>query len=182
MLSFRLNKLVVWVTRHATLKNEDKRAMFKQNLISCASLAALVFLLVNSSSFAQPPAQEPALDRTVQDMQLKWNPCPAFMPKGCVIALLHGDLAKDNADVFFKMPAHSTIPTHSHTSAERIVVVAGELHVTYEGQQTAVIKPGTYAYGPAKRPHNVFCASAEDCVLFIAFESPVDAIPSKDAK
>ena len=156
--------------------------MFKRKLISRVLLIALMFLPVVSSSFAQTSAQEPALDLTVQDAQLKWNPCPAFMPKGCVIALLHGDLAKDNADVFFKMPAHSTIPTHSHTSAERIVVVAGKLHVTYEGQQTSVITPGTYAYGPAKRSHKVFCASAEDCVLFIAFESPVDAIPSKDAQ
>jgi quercetin dioxygenase-like cupin family protein len=156
--------------------------MVKHRFVKHTLLIIFVFLSTISSSFALTSTQEPALDRTVQDTQLKWNPCPAFMPKGCVIALLHGDLAKENADVFFKIPAHSTIPTHSHTSAERIVVVVGELHVTYEGQQTAVIKPGTYAYGPAKRSHKVFCASAEDCVLFIAFESPVDAIPSKDAQ
>jgi quercetin dioxygenase-like cupin family protein len=158
--------------------------MFKQSFISNSLLTAVLFLLVVTGSFAgtQASAQEPALDRNVQDAQLKWNPCPTFMPKGCVIALLHGDLAKENADVFFKMPAHSTIPTHWHTSAERIVVVAGELHVTYEGQQTAVIKPGTYAYGPAKRSHKVFCASADACVLFIAFETPVDAVATEDTK
>jgi quercetin dioxygenase-like cupin family protein len=156
--------------------------MVKQRFKKHIVLIILMFFSAISSSYALTPTQEPALDFTVQAAQLKWNPCPAFMPKGCVIALLHGDLAKENADVFFKMPAHSTIPTHSHTSAERIVVVAGELHVTYEGQKTTVIKPGTYAYGPAKRSHKVFCASAEDCVLFIAFESPVDAIPSKDTQ
>jgi uncharacterized RmlC-like cupin family protein len=58
-----------------------------------------------------------------------------------------------------------------------MVLVAGELHVTYLGQDAAILKPGTYAYGPAKRPHSGLCASAVPCVLFIAFESPVDAVP-----
>ena len=89
----------------------------------------------------------------------------------------NGDPAKANADVFFKVPANSTLPLHWHASAERMVLVAGELRVTYEGQAEASLKPGTYAYGPAKRPHSGFCASAVPCVLFIAFESPVDAMP-----
>jgi hypothetical protein len=32
-----------------------------------------------------------------------------------------------------------------------------------------------YAYGPAKAVHRGRCVSAEACVLFIAFEGPVDA-------
>ena len=36
---------------------------------------------------------------------------------------------------------------------------------------------GLCAYGPAKRPHKGFRASAVPCVLFIAFESPLDAVP-----
>ena len=58
-----------------------------------------------------------------------------------------------------------------------MVLVAGELHVTYAGQKKAVLKPGSYAYGPAKRPHDGYCASKVPCVLFIAFESPLDAVP-----
>lgn len=104
-------------------------------------------------------------------------PCPPFLPKGCGIAVLHGDPAKDNADVFFKVPGKSTIPLHWHTSPERMVLVAGQLHVTYEGQKKVILKPGTYAYGPAKKAHNGYCASKVDCVLFIAFESPLDAVP-----
>jgi len=62
-----------------------------------------------------------------------------------------------------------------------MVLVAGELHVTYEGQPKAILKPGSYAYGPAKLPHSGECASAVPCVLFIAFESPLDAIPIEGA-
>jgi hypothetical protein len=33
-----------------------------------------------------------------------------------------------------------------------------------------------YAYGPAKLAHKAVCGNAGPCVLFIAFEAPVDAI------
>ena len=65
---------------------------------------------------------------------------------------------------------------HTVTSAERMVLVSGELQVTYEGQKMSVLKAGSYAYGPAKVPHKGYCASAAPCVLFVAFEGPVDAI------
>ena len=147
----------------------------------CSSL--LVFFgLVGSSALAHSPVQEAAVTHAADDASLKWGPCPPFLPTGCGIAVLHGDPAKANVDVFFKIPAKSTIPLHWHTSVERMVLVAGELHVTYDGQKMAVLRPGTYAYGPAKRPHKGFCASAVPCVLFIAFESPLDAVPIEAAK
>ena len=68
--------------------------------------------------------------------------------------------AQANADIFLKVPANFTIPDHWHTSAERMVLVSGELHVTYEGQPTAVLKPGMYAYGPARLAHRAVCESA----------------------
>ena len=139
----------------------------------------LLFLLSLAGSFAsaQAPTKERSVTWTVSDPQLKWGPCPPFLPKGCGIAVLRGDPAKDNVDVFFKVPAKSTIPLHLHTSPERMVLVAGELHVTYDGQEKVFLKVGTYAYGPAKLPHKAYCASDIPCVLFIAFESPLDAVP-----
>lgn len=136
--------------------------------------AALMLLL--ASPFATAFAQDVPLARTAGDAALQWGGCPDFMPKGCEIAVLHGDPAKSNADVFFKVPANAAIPRHWHTSPERMVLVAGELHVTYDGHATAVLRPGTYAYGPARMPHKAACGDAGPCVLFIAFESPVDAV------
>ena len=153
-------------------------------LITRSLQAPLLFLLsfIGASAFAETSVPEQALTQTANDAQLKWGPCPPFLPKGCGIAVLHGDPAKDNVDVFFKVPAKSIIPLHWHTSPERMVLVAGELHVTYDGQKKAVLKPGTYAYGPAKKPHNGYCASKVPCVLFIAFESPLDAVPVESTK
>ena len=99
------------------------------------------------------------------------------MPAGCGLAVLHGDPAKPNADVFLRVPANATIPEHWHTSAERMVLVSGELAVRYQKQAEVVLRPGMYAYGPAKLPHTASCRGSAPCVLFIAFESAVDAVP-----
>lgn len=107
---------------------------------------------------------------------LQWGPCPEFMPAGCEIAVLHGDPAQPNVDVFFRVPGDSVVPKHRHSSAERMVLVSGELRVTYEGQEEAVIRTGSYAFGPAGRPHSAYCAPGDPCVLFIAFVDPLDAI------
>ena len=128
---------------------------------------------------AETPVAEASIAARHADPGLKWGPCPEFLPAGCGIAVLHGDPSKDNADIFFKVPAGSVIPMHWHTSAERIAVVSGQLTVTYEGEKPTVLKPGTYAYGPPKKPHEATCAKGTPCVLFIAFESPVDAVAGK---
>lgn len=141
-------------------------------------LCLLVASLLPMLALAQAPPKATALAWTFEDHDLQWGPCPAFLPEGCAIAVLHGDPSQNNADVFFKVPEKSTIARHWHTSAERMVLVSGELHVTYDGQEAVVLKPGTYAYGPAKLPHKAICASDTPCVLAIAFESPVDAIAS----
>ena len=148
--------------------------MYKQ--LYFAAAFSFAFLTIGYA-YAEPPEKEKALTWTYQDPQLKWGPCPPFLPKGCAIAVLHGDPAKDNADIFLKVPGGSTLVSHWHTSPERMVLVAGTLHVTYEGQQMATLKPGTYAYGPAKLPHTALCVGRKPCVLFIAFGSPVDAVP-----
>lgn len=140
------------------------------------SVAALV--LASPFALADAAAQEPALAFSIHDAELSWGPCPDFIPKGCEIAVLHGDPGKDNSDIFFKVPASFSIPHHWHTSPERMVLVSGELEVTYDGQQPAVLKPGMYAYGPSKLPHKASCAGGDPCVLFIAFEGPIDAVPT----
>lgn len=151
------------------------------HLVAKKSVRLMCTLIIGAVSSGVAPAANPALAVIASDTKLKWGGCPAFMPKGCELAVLHGDPAQENADVFLKIPGKSTVPMHTHTSAERMILTAGELHVTYEGQPMSVLKAGSYAYGPAKRPHKAACVSAKPCILFIAFEQPVDAI-AVDAK
>lgn len=137
-------------------------------------LAVLICLF----AFASATEQQRAIYISPEDDQLVWGPCPEFFPEGCRLAVLHGDPTKNDADVYLKVPPNSIIPHHWHTSAERMILVSGELHVTYDGQETAILKPGTYGFGPAKVGHRGFCAGSDPCILFVAFDLPVDAVPT----
>jgi quercetin dioxygenase-like cupin family protein len=140
-----------------------------------AGLSAMLCLLVSTTA----PAESAPVAWHVDDPEVAWGPCPDFMPEGCRLAVLNGDPADKNADVLFQLPANSEAPLHWHSSAERMVLISGEFHVDYDGHDTVVMHPGSYAYGPAGLPHSARCLDAGPCNLFIAFELPVDAIPGR---
>lgn len=148
-----------------------------------SKMVSIVLTACFAAQMAAGEAQAPQtpLAKAVDDSDLQWGPCPPFIPEGCEIAVLHGDPAKPNADVFFRVPGDFTIPDHWHTSAERMVQVSGEMTVTYQGHPAVTLKPGMYAYGPAKLAHKAVCAKGAPCVLFIAFEEPVDAFAAQGA-
>ena len=140
--------------------------------------AAFLTAVCGSSLLAAAPSMgEAPVSWSHEDPDLQWGPCPEFMPEGCAIAVLHGDPSKKNADIFFRVPAGAVVPRHTHTSAERMVLVSGALRVTYDGHDPVDMKPGIYAYGPPEMPHKAVCTGAEACVLAIAFEQPIDAFP-----
>ena len=130
-----------------------------------------------NATVASADVSQVPLAKAAADPNLQWGPCPEGMPTGCGIAVLQGDPAKPNADIFLRVPGGSVIPPHSHTSAERMILVSGEMEVKYQGAPAATVRSGNYAYGPAKLPHRAQCRSSEPCILFIAFEAPVDALP-----
>ncbi|MCW8821037.1 MAG: cupin domain-containing protein [Sulfurovum sp.] len=143
------------------------------NLSYKSTFCFLAFILVSLLSAVQ--ANEVALAYKYDDTRLQWGTCPPFIGEGCQIAVLHGDPAKSNLDVYFKVPGDFPIPHHWHTSAERMVLVSGKLRVTYDNQTSELLETGMYAYGPSKHPHKAYCEKGEPCVLFIAFEEPLDA-------
>ncbi len=146
--------------------------------ISRITFVTVIFVLLIHPGYSQ--GEEKAFIWNADDPDLEWHPCPEFMPDDCRLAVLQGNPEEHNADVFFKLQGGTTVPHHWHTSAERMVLISGELHVDYDGQDPVVMRPGTYAYGPAKLPHVTSCESDEPCILFIAFEEPVDAIPTEE--
>lgn len=127
-----------------------------------------------ASSVAQIAPEKPLAITPASAAQ--WGPCPPIFPSGCQIAVLHGDPAKPNADIFLRVPGGYEIPGHTHTSPERMVLVEGQLRVRYDGAAEEMLSVGEYAYGPANSPHVARCMSSTPCTLFIAFEGPVDAI------
>ncbi|HET9484785.1 MAG TPA: cupin domain-containing protein [Xanthomonadales bacterium] len=160
-----------------------QRTMFTSLFVASAAVAAQAQAPAAAPAAepaaAAPAAAEQAITVPFDDANLTWRACPPFLPDGCGIAVVHGDPTRPNADVFFRVPAGSTVPRHWHSSAERMVLVSGAMTVTYEGQAPIALKTGSYAYGPAKLPHTAVCAPGAPCVLFIAFEGPVDLMSNE---
>lgn len=138
-------------------------------------LLAAAGLLVAAS--AQAPERPLAVGH--DDASIAWSACPAVFPVGCELTILHGDPAAPGADVLLRVAPGQALPYHTHTSAERMMLAAGRLTVKYRGAEETTLRPGTYAYGPAGLPHRAICVSDEACVLFIAFDGPVDAIAAE---
>ena len=130
-------------------------------------------LLLLQSAMAE---DEPALFVSWDDPNLEWVPCPGFFGDECFLSFIHGDPAEPSSDVLFKIPGGYTMVPHKHTSAERMVLMNGEMLVRYKGQDKVTIKKGMYIYGPPERSHHGKCISEEPCVLFVAFVQPVDAL------
>lgn len=144
-----------------------------------AMFAAALALVAGASPPAAPQTAgktpSKALAIKANDPALQWGPCPPILAGDCHIAVLNGDPSRPNADVFLRVGAGYVIANHIHTSAERMILVSGQLEVQYKGSARTVLSAGNYAYGPAKAPHGGKCISREPCTLFIAFEGPVDA-------
>ncbi|WP_261376846.1 cupin [Gillisia sp. Hel_I_86] len=110
-----------------------------RNIGLCLLMAAFFPLLI----FGQENDNmtfEKSLVKDVNSADVIWGPCPEFMPDGCEIAVLHGDPAKPNVDILFRIPANSDISNHWHNSVERMILLSGKLEVTYQGENTQTLK------------------------------------------
>ncbi len=154
----------------ATLATLATLAASGANASEQTAAAATASVAAKASSQTEKP-----LAIAASSPDLKWGACPALFPAGCEIAVLHGNPAQPNADIYLRVPGNYVIPAHSHTSAERMVLVTGQLKLQYKGSSMTTLNSGEYAFGPASLPHKVECVSKTPCTLFIAFEGPVDA-------
>lgn len=177
LLSLRVNTF--------NITNQKLIIMTIQTLIKKISPLVLCILFSTSLMYAQDEASSSTMNSIAVKISegasgLEWMACPEFMGEGCNITVLQGDPSKGNFDILYKIPANHVVPKHWHTSPERIVVLSGTLEVTYDGEETQVLKQGDYAYGPAKKPHIAKSGSDGPCMLFIAFEEPMDAVEVKE--
>ncbi|MEN3323040.1 cupin domain-containing protein [Mariniflexile soesokkakense] len=139
------------------------------------------FILTSISLCAQTSTNvksEISIVNTINDTDLIWHQAPDFFPN-CSFTILNGDISKPNLDFFFKIEPNTSVISHTHNSPERMVLITGELEVTYEGEATRLLKAGSYAYGPAGKPHKAKCLDSGPCVLFIALVAPFDANPTE---
>ena len=141
----------------------------------------MLFIATLLSLASAVAAQEHPVVIDPQADSVAWGACPPIFDSGCRIAVLHGDPSRPNSDLLLRIPAGTTLPPHTHSSAERMVLISGELMVRYQGHPQLTLQPGHYAFGPAGLPHLATCLGSAPCDLFIAFEGPVDAFAHTDS-
>ena len=139
----------------------------------------MVFMVLAPALIAQSSENsmtETSYVTTINNKDLQWLPAPEFFP-GCSFTILHGNMAKPNLDFFFKIEPNTAVVNHTHNSPERMILISGDLEVQYEGERSVILKAGSYAYGPAGKPHKAKCLDNGPCVLFVAMVDPFNAQP-----
>ncbi len=147
---------------------------YRKNMITLAFVLLTIGLNAQSNDLSE---EETSFATTIDNKDLNWLPAPDFFP-GCFFTILHGDISKPNLDFFFKIEPNTEVVNHTHNSPERMILISGDLEVEYEGENPVVLRAGSYAYGPAGKPHKAKCLDNGPCVLFVAMVDPFDAVPT----
>jgi len=148
---------------------------YTKNFITLAFVFFAIGLNAQSNGLSDT-VTETSFSTTIDNKDLKWLPAPDFFPN-CSFTILHGDISKPNLDFFFKIEPNTEVVNHTHNSAERMILISGDLEVQYQGEKPVILKAGTYAYGPSGKPHKAKCLDNGPCVLFVAMIDPFDAVP-----
>lgn len=101
---------------------------------------------------------------------LSWEP---FRP-GVEIHRLYGNNQRGPSAALLKYAPGATIPEHSHTGYEHIIVLSG-VQSDYQGTHTA----GTLVINTPGSHHNI--ASEAGCIVLIIWEKPVVIRENADA-
>ncbi|MEL7223582.1 MAG: cupin domain-containing protein [Cyanobacteria bacterium J06576_12] len=94
--------------------------------------------------------------------KLPWQP---FRP-GVDIYMLYGDRTQGPSAALLKYAPNATVPAHSHTGYEHIVVLFGS-QSDHKGKHAA----GTLVVNPPGSSHNI--SSEDGCIVLIIWEKPV---------
>ena len=96
--------------------------------------------------------------------ELKWVDNPAV--KGAKQAVLWGDPAKGPYGALKSLPGGTKLGMHTHTHAQRVVVVSGIIEFNMEGEAKKALGAGSYVSIPAAAAHDATCKPGADCVYF----------------
>jgi len=109
--------------------------------------------------------------------QVRWAPAPPVLPAGAELAVLEGNPAESGpVTMRLRLPAGYDIPAHWHTTAERITVLSGSLHVgngdKLDRGASQTLEPGGFLSLPAQMHH--FAWTSAPTIVQISLQGPFD--------
>ena len=99
---------------------------------------------------------------------------------GSESALLRQDDRTGAMELLARYPGKSAIPSHWHTSNERIIVLEGRMAIA-AGDYVRHLDVGGYAFLPAKVIQKISCESSTRCTFYVYWDAKLDfhAVPAK---
>ncbi|KJS29914.1 MAG: cupin [Desulfatitalea sp. BRH_c12] len=133
------------------------------------TIISLSFALVSgvyTSGWTQTPYQGDG-HMMMNDQALKWGPI-ASMPQGARMAVIEGDLSKEEPFTFrIKIPADYKLAPHTHPAYERVTVLSGTLHfargTAFDRDKTTALEKGGMAIMAPGEP--MFGYTEEETVI-----------------
>jgi quercetin dioxygenase-like cupin family protein len=130
---------------------------------SAAILTGIALVLLSPAAPGQSPAAPHEMGKfeVFAADQIRWQQGPPALPKGALIAVLEGDLAKEGPFVLrVKLPDGYRVPPHTHPKTERITVLSGTFHIgmgdKFDPKEGKVMPAGSYGHWPAGMKHFVW--------------------------
>lgn len=133
-------------------------------------------ILLVAALLSSVRAAEPAV-RHLSEME--WN-VSGTLPQGLATHdyhLIYEDPATRGIITLVRFSKGYTLPAHSHTRDEVLVVLKGKLEIAFSGKTTA-IGPGEYATIPAGTPHALKVLGWSGCELLVHVAGPIDFKPA----
>lgn len=117
------------------------------------------------------------VDQTIVDVgKVVWAPLELEgLPKGVEIATLRGDLGKGEAEILLRLPAGYQVPSHTHTSDELYVWLAGAFTlIAHDGTRTDFEGPAYLSFPGNAPQHGLECGPQAPCVTYLKYSRPFD--------
>jgi len=114
------------------------------------------------------PAQAVVKDRGEIDWQVSGN-----LPPGAEFHLIREDKATHAVEMLARFVKGYSLPPHSHTADETILVLKGKLSVGLAGR-TQALRPGSYAVIPGAAEHSLKVLGWGSCEMLVILNGPYD--------
>ncbi|MBI2363172.1 MAG: cupin domain-containing protein [Elusimicrobia bacterium] len=121
-------------------------------------------------------AQAPGPARLASPKESDWRP-PSNLPPGAEYVLIAEDPVSHGIQALVRFPSGYSVPAHSHSCTETLVVMSGKLAVGL-GTETRILKAGDYAVFPPGAEHSLRTAGWRRAVFTATTDGAYDLRPA----
>jgi quercetin dioxygenase-like cupin family protein len=129
-------------------------------------LLALFSLL--AAAYSQAPGSS-VVYRHANEIEWKVS---GSLPPGAEYHLIYEDKATHALQTLVRFPPGYSLPPHSHTHDETLLIVKGKLVIDFGGQSSQTLASGSYAVIPAGVLHSL--KAKGELVMMMAVNGPYD--------